>query len=81
MFCRGVRGATTAEDNSPEEILKATRQLLAVMILAPAMVAGAVVLSVAVIVFNLTTDAFGSENSSPSLRVIYSMGPHKAHQF
>jgi chorismate mutase len=32
MFCRGVRGATTAEDNSPEEILKATRQLLALMI-------------------------------------------------
>jgi chorismate mutase len=30
--CRGVRGATTAEDNSPEEILKATRQLLALMI-------------------------------------------------
>ncbi len=32
MFCRGVRGATTAEDDSPEEILKATRQLLALMI-------------------------------------------------
>jgi chorismate mutase len=32
MSCRGVRGATTAEDNSPEEILKATRQLLALMI-------------------------------------------------
>ena len=32
MPCRGVRGATTAEDNSPEEILKATRQLLALMI-------------------------------------------------
>jgi chorismate mutase len=32
MFCRGVRGATTAEDNTPEEILKATRQLLALMI-------------------------------------------------
>jgi chorismate mutase len=32
MPCRGVRGATTAEDNSAEEILRATRQLLAVMI-------------------------------------------------
>jgi len=32
MPCRGVRGATTAEANSGEEILKATRQLLALMI-------------------------------------------------
>ena len=32
MPCRGVRGATTAEANTPEEILKATRQLLALMI-------------------------------------------------
>ncbi len=32
MPCRGIRGATTAEDNSPEEILKATRQLLALLI-------------------------------------------------
>lgn len=32
MPCRGVRGATTAENNSPEEILRATRQLLALMI-------------------------------------------------
>jgi chorismate mutase len=32
MPCRGVRGATTAEGNSREEILKATRQLLALMI-------------------------------------------------
>jgi len=32
MPCRGVRGATTAENNTPEEILKATRQLLALMI-------------------------------------------------
>ena len=32
MPCRGVRGATTAADNSPEEILEATRQLLALMI-------------------------------------------------
>lgn len=32
MACRGVRGATTADDNTSEEILKATRQLLALMI-------------------------------------------------
>lgn len=32
MFCRGVRGATTVEANSREEILTATRQLLALMI-------------------------------------------------
>lgn len=32
MLCRGVRGATTADANSKEEILTATRQLLALMI-------------------------------------------------
>lgn len=32
MACRGVRGATTADANSAEAILKATRELLAVMI-------------------------------------------------
>ncbi len=32
MPCRGIRGATTADNTSPEEILKATRQLLALMI-------------------------------------------------
>jgi chorismate mutase len=32
MPCRGVRGATTADQNDREEILKATRQLLALMI-------------------------------------------------
>ncbi len=32
MPCRGVRGATTAEANTREEILRATRQLLALMI-------------------------------------------------
>lgn len=32
MSCRGVRGATTAEENSREAILQATRQLLALMI-------------------------------------------------
>jgi chorismate mutase len=30
--CRGVRGATTADGNTREEILQATRQLLALMI-------------------------------------------------
>ena len=30
--CRGVRGATTADSNTREDILKATRQLLALMI-------------------------------------------------
>ncbi|MFZ5832009.1 MAG: chorismate mutase [Planctomycetota bacterium] len=32
MACRGVRGATTADDNTAESILKATRELLALMI-------------------------------------------------
>jgi chorismate mutase len=32
MYCRGVRGATTVEANSRDEILAATRQLLALMI-------------------------------------------------
>jgi len=32
MPCRGVRGATTVEHNDREEILTATRQLLALMI-------------------------------------------------
>ena len=30
--CRGVRGATTVEENSREEILAATRQLVALMV-------------------------------------------------
>ena len=32
MPCRGVRGATTADSNTREDILAATRQLLAMMI-------------------------------------------------
>ncbi len=32
MACRGVRGATTADGNTSEAILEATRQLLALMI-------------------------------------------------
>lgn len=32
MLCRGVRGATTVERNDREEILAATRQLLALLV-------------------------------------------------
>lgn len=32
MQCRGVRGATTVENNDREEILRATRELLALLI-------------------------------------------------
>src|SRR6187401_1271548 len=32
MRCRGVRGATTADGNTRDDILRATRQLLALMI-------------------------------------------------
>lgn len=32
LACRGVRGATTTSDNTPEAILEATRELLYVMI-------------------------------------------------
>lgn len=32
MPCRGVRGATTVPENTREEILKATRQLVALMV-------------------------------------------------
>jgi chorismate mutase len=32
MTCRGVRGATTCEENTSESVLKATRELLALMI-------------------------------------------------
>ena len=32
MYCRGIRGATTAEANTPEAILQATRELLLLMI-------------------------------------------------
>jgi chorismate mutase len=32
MLCRGVRGATTADSNSRDDILTATRQLLALLI-------------------------------------------------
>lgn len=32
MFCRGIRGATTAEADTSEKILEATRQMLALII-------------------------------------------------
>lgn len=52
MACRGVRGATTVEKNDREDILKATRQLLALMLrqngIDPADVASAI--------FTTTTD-------------------------
>src|SRR5262245_15604567 len=32
MLCRGVRGATTVDNDTRDELLKATRQLLALMI-------------------------------------------------
>ena len=52
MLVRGVRGATTVESNSRDEILSATRQLLALMMrlngMQPDMVASAI--------FSLTRD-------------------------
>lgn len=32
MYCRGIRGATTVENNSREEILTATKELLQLLI-------------------------------------------------
>lgn len=52
MPCRGIRGATTAEENSRESILEATRQLLALMIRAN----GVEPDDVASAVFTTTTD-------------------------
>ena len=52
MLCRGVRGATTADANTRDDILTATRQLLALMIringIEPEQVASAI--------FSLTRD-------------------------
>jgi chorismate mutase len=52
MWCRGVRGATTVEANTREDILTATRQLLALMIRAND-IAGD---DVASAIFSLTRD-------------------------
>ncbi|HEX6292251.1 MAG TPA: chorismate mutase [Herpetosiphonaceae bacterium] len=32
MYCRGIRGATTCEANTPEAILQATRELLVLLV-------------------------------------------------
>jgi chorismate mutase len=52
MCCRGVRGATTADENSRDSILKATRQLLALMIRQNGIVAS----DVASVTFSTTVD-------------------------
>jgi chorismate mutase len=52
MTCRGVRGATTADANTREDILTATRQLLALMIRVNGIEQG----DVASAVFSLTRD-------------------------
>lgn len=52
MVCRGVRGATTADENTRDTILTATRQLLALMI----RINGIEPEDVASAVFSLTRD-------------------------
>jgi chorismate mutase len=52
MWCRGVRGATTVEANTREDILTATRQLLALMIRANGIEGS----DVASAIFSLTRD-------------------------
>ena len=52
MLCRGVRGATTADSDTREDILKAARQLLALMI----RVNGIEARDVASAIFTTTTD-------------------------
>jgi len=52
MVCRGVRGATTVEHDTREEILIATRQLLALMI----RLNGIEPADVASVIFSTTTD-------------------------
>jgi len=52
MHCRGVRGATTVDSNTREDILAATRQLLGLMI----RVNGIAAEDVGSIIFSLTRD-------------------------
>ncbi len=52
MTCRGVRGATTVDNDTREEILAATRQLLALMI----RLNGIEAADVASVIFSTTTD-------------------------
>jgi chorismate mutase len=52
MPCRGVRGATSCEENAAESILKATRELLALMIRQNGIQAE----DVSSVIFSTTTD-------------------------
>ncbi len=52
ITCRGIRGATTVEENSPEAILSATRELLYIIIRANGIEAD----DVASAIFTTTTD-------------------------
>jgi chorismate mutase len=52
MQCRGVRGATTADANTRDDILRATRELLALMIRQNAIKAE----DVASVIFSTTSD-------------------------
>ena len=52
MWCRGIRGATTAEDNTREAILSATTELLRKLVEANGIVAG----DVASVIFTTSPD-------------------------
>lgn len=52
MWCRGIRGATTADSNTEEDILKATKELLQEMVAAN----GIEVEDVACAIFTTTPD-------------------------
>lgn len=52
MYCRGVRGATTVESNTAEEILEATKELLTLMVDANEILVD----DVAAAIFTTTTD-------------------------
>lgn len=53
MACRGIRGATTVETNTVQEILEATRELLGAMIVANR---GLEARDVASVIFTVTPD-------------------------
>jgi len=52
MFCRGIRGATTVENNTVEDIISASKELLQMMIDAN----GVIPENVACIIFTTTAD-------------------------
>jgi chorismate mutase len=52
MYCRGIRGATTANQNDREEILAATRELLQLMV----SLNDLIVEDIASIIFTVTED-------------------------